>query len=370
MARRLASRGVPWQRVSDGRFAAPPGDHVAPRIVPHTGPALAAGGTMHRSTTGRRAAALVATCGLFAALLGAGFAPATPLPLPTRHVAVAQDEPDGGAADETRRERRRNRAAAEDDAAAEEAADAAAQDAAQADGSTPAAVEDTDCIDFATQEQAQAVYDADPSDPFNLDPNEDGIACSALPSQAELEGGDAAQADDAGSNGNNRRNRDGANEEQPVTSCETITQEEAQALLDEDPSDPNGLDPDGDGIACESDEFAQPDDGGNNRENRRNRNRDDAETTAQITAPPADLDCANFTYQEEAQLVLDDDPADPYNLDPNGDGFACTSLPTRFVQVSAVPSTGSGGSTALPGAAAAAILAACVVATAALRRAA
>src|SRR4051812_19991977 len=41
-----------------------------------------------------------------------------------------------------------------------------------------------------------------------------------------------------------------------------------------------------------------------------------------------DLDCEDFNTQEEAQAVLDDDPADPNNLDPNQDGIACALLPT------------------------------------------
>lgn len=327
---------------------------------------------MHRLSTGRRTPALVAACGLLAAVLGAGIAPASPLPLPTHRVAFAQDEQSGAETRQVRRERRRNQEATDDDVAAEDAADAASEQAAQADGATPAAVEDTDCIDFATQEQAQAVYDADPSDPFNLDPNKDGIACSALPSQADLGGADAAPQDGTGDVGNNQRNRRNQNDngagDQQAVSCETMSQEDAQAMLDDDPTDPNGLDPDGDGIACESGELAAPGDGGNDRQNRRNRNRAANATTAQVTAPPADLDCINFTYQEEAQLVLDDDPVDPYNLDPNGDGFACTSLPTRFVQVSAVPSTGTGDGSAMAGAGAAAFLAACAAAAIARRR--
>lgn len=38
--------------------------------------------------------------------------------------------------------------------------------------------------------------------------------------------------------------------------CDEVTQAEAQAILDEDPTDPNGLDADNDGIACESDAAA------------------------------------------------------------------------------------------------------------------
>src|SRR5215217_4254036 len=41
-----------------------------------------------------------------------------------------------------------------------------------------------------------------------------------------------------------------------------------------------------------------------------------------------DLDCEDFETQEEAQAVLDEDPADPNNLDPNQDGVACALLPS------------------------------------------
>ena len=41
-----------------------------------------------------------------------------------------------------------------------------------------------DCVDFATQWEAQAVYDQNPSDPNELDGDEDGEACEALPSVA------------------------------------------------------------------------------------------------------------------------------------------------------------------------------------------
>ena len=38
-----------------------------------------------------------------------------------------------------------------------------------------------DCSDFATQEEAQAMYAADPSDPNGLDPDGDGVVCEELP---------------------------------------------------------------------------------------------------------------------------------------------------------------------------------------------
>ncbi|MFD8224978.1 excalibur calcium-binding protein [Streptomyces massasporeus] len=43
--------------------------------------------------------------------------------------------------------------------------------------------QDLDCRDFAFQEDAQAVFDADPSDPHRLDEDQgrdDGVACEAL----------------------------------------------------------------------------------------------------------------------------------------------------------------------------------------------
>ena len=39
-----------------------------------------------------------------------------------------------------------------------------------------------DCADFATQEEAQAEYNLDPSDPSGLDGDSDGIACEELSS--------------------------------------------------------------------------------------------------------------------------------------------------------------------------------------------
>ena len=57
-----------------------------------------------------------------------------------------------------------------------------------------------------------------------------------------------------------------------------------------------------------------------------------AATTTTTAAVVADtLNCEDFTYQEEAQAVLDADPSDPNHRDeddPSGDGIACESLPS------------------------------------------
>ena len=44
---------------------------------------------------------------------------------------------------------------------------------------------DLDCADFDSQEEAQAEYDSDTSDPNNLDADNDGIACETLDGGSE-----------------------------------------------------------------------------------------------------------------------------------------------------------------------------------------
>ena len=98
------------------------------------------------------------------------------------------------------------------------------------------------------------------------------------------------------------------------------SQAAAQAALDADPSDPYGLDLDLDGVACEL-PFVRP-------------TETPSPAAAARTASPTALNgravnCIDFAFQEDAQIVYDRIPGDPYNLDPSGDGFACASLPSR-----------------------------------------
>jgi len=46
-----------------------------------------------------------------------------------------------------------------------------------------AAAQDRDCNQFATQAQAQAVYNSNPADIYNLDADNDGKACEWLPNE-------------------------------------------------------------------------------------------------------------------------------------------------------------------------------------------
>ena len=51
-----------------------------------------------------------------------------------------------------------------------------------------ASAADLNCSDFATRAEAQAVLDADPADPNNLDSDNDGIACEGLAGGAAEDG--------------------------------------------------------------------------------------------------------------------------------------------------------------------------------------
>lgn len=233
--------------------------------------------------------------------------------------------------------------------------------------------DDLDCEDFETQEEAQAVLDEDDADPHNLDPNRDGIACALLPSSADQEAAaadDAAAAQDADTGNQTPEERRAArraarqqNEEGQATEEETDavtcadfeTAEDAQAAFDEDPKGLAQLDADGNGIACEEllepEPAVEPEEGTNAREdrrrNRRNQEEEPAPVEVVIDEPEPvrireDFDCVDFEFQEEAQEVYDEDRSDPYNLDPSGDGVACSSLPSSDPRISQVPRTGIG----------------------------
>ena len=102
---------------------------------------------------------------------------------------------------------------------------------------------------------------------------------------------------------------------QDALNCEEdfTYREDAQAVLDRDPSDPNGLDRDNDGMGCDllprRAGGGEPPVGG---------------TTAAVAA--GDLDCADFATREEAQAALESDPSDPNGLDADDDGIACEEL--------------------------------------------
>jgi hypothetical protein len=232
--------------------------------------------------------------------------------------------------------------------------------------------DDLDCEDFVTQEEAQAVLDEDPGDPHNLDPNRDGIACALLPSSEDQEAAaadDAAAAQEADTGAQTPEERRAARraarqqtgegqateEETATLTCADFeTAEDAQAAFDADPEGLANLDADENGIACEellepkADEGAAPRE--ERRRNRRNQEEEPAPPEVVIDEPEPvrieeDFDCVDFEFQEDAQELYDEDRSDPYNLDPSGDGVACSSLPPSNPRISQVPRTGIGTST-------------------------
>ena len=97
---------------------------------------------------------------------------------------------------------------------------------------------DLDCIDFPSQKAAQAKLKAKPSDTNRLDLDNDGVACQIVPVPYE----------------------DGASDREPVAGAKPTAklgcddfeyQQEAQMILLRDASDPNGLDDNDNGLACE-----------------------------------------------------------------------------------------------------------------------
>lgn len=112
---------------------------------------------------------------------------------------------------------------------------------------------DLDCADFGSQADAQAELRSDPSDPNGLDGNDDdGIACESLPAPT-----DEVPVQGAIGQGGSGMNEPTNNGVQNNVACAELgdtgeqAQQQAQAILNQDPSDPNGLDADGDGIPCE-----------------------------------------------------------------------------------------------------------------------
>ena len=88
------------------------------------------------------------------------------------------------------------------------------------------------------------------------------------------------------------------------------THEEAQRVLERDPSDPHYLDGDSDGVACEELAENQPDD----------------QPPSTGSGIDSNLDCASFATHEQAQRVFEQDLSDPHYLDGDDDGVACEEL--------------------------------------------
>lgn len=153
-----------------------------------------------------------------------------------------------------------------------------------------------DCSDFATRTGAQALLM--PGDPDGLDADNNGKACEPRPN-GNAEDGTKLGAKTGGD----------------LDCIDFTSQKAAQAALKADPSDKNKLDVDNDGVACQIVPVPY-------------------ENTTSDKVPVAEaksdapLSCEDFEYQQEAQMVYFRDESDPNNLDGNDNGLACEeSLP-------------------------------------------
>jgi hypothetical protein len=188
---------------------------------------------------------------------------------------------------------------------------AAAISAALVAGMTGTAIafEDLDCDAFTYQEEAQAVLDEDPTDPHRLDGGPDGpadgIACESLPPRPVATTTPPRVATETTAAPTTPAT--------PQTTTETIDPA-ATALRTADP-------------ATGALQTADPAAG--------------AETTTPATtieAPAVDRDCPDFATQADAQVALESTPGDPEHLDADNDGIACEDLfGTEGRQVAVVP---------------------------------
>lgn len=155
-----------------------------------------------------------------------------------------------------------------------------------------------DCNDFATQRSAQSLFELASEDRFNLDKDGDEVACETPQGRAAEDGTTL-----------------GAQTLEDLDCMDFPSQEAAQGNLRADPSDPNGLDPEQNGIACEITpaDYENP-----------------ATDLALVVGAKsdADLNCEDFEYQQEAQMVYFRDESDPNSLDEGKNGSSvCENLP-------------------------------------------
>ncbi|MFC5142157.1 excalibur calcium-binding domain-containing protein [Actinomycetospora rhizophila] len=119
---------------------------------------------------------------------------------------------------------------------------------------------DKNCDDFTYQEDAQDFFDTTAGDPHDLDRNDDGVACESLPSRGSASEELGLTDDSTSSSGSTSSTTHGTSNSSSTWTWPTQDRDcadfssraEAQAVLDDDPSDPERLDADDDGIACES----------------------------------------------------------------------------------------------------------------------
>ena len=161
---------------------------------------------------------------------------------------------------------------------------------------TAASAQDRDCADFGSQAEAQAALDGAVGDPERLDADGDGTACESHFGGSSGPGGGATRTT------------------APTTSrAEEPGEDESTKVTEErDPDDGEA----GTGTSTDGDGNSDGDGDGDG----------DGGSTGVVpvaTLPGRDRDCADFASQAAAQAALDRTTGDPERLDADDDGIAC-----------------------------------------------
>ena len=185
------------------------------------------------------------------------------------------------------------------------------------------------CTDFATFDEAQKALLDNAKNAVTLDPDGNGIACEEV-FPAESAAAAAATAT-AGA----------ASTEAAQTPTPTTEQQDAKAGKKADRQTATAA-ASGGNADKKAARQATATAAAAGETPKKNQKKTPTPEAALPTPVGGDLDCIDFAFQEDAQAVLDQNPKDPYNLDPNHDGIACSSLPRRGGPIVALPATGSG----------------------------
>lgn len=227
--------------------------------------------------------------------------------------------------------------------------------AANLPGGGDAARDKVVCTDFATFDEAQQALLGNANNAVTLDPDGNGIACEEVfPAESAAAATATAAALPGGA-------APAGNAERKAARQATATAEAAAEATQTPTPEAEPQDAKAEKKAARQTATAEAAAVGGNADRKAARQ---ATATAEAAAagqspkknpkktptPEAthptpvggDLDCIDFAFQEDAQAVLDQNPKDPYNLDPNHDGIACSSLPRRGGPIVALPATGSG----------------------------
>jgi uncharacterized protein YqkB len=165
---------------------------------------------------------------------------------------------------------------------------------------------DHDCRDFATQEDAQAYFDAQSGDPDNLDSNGDGVACETRPHQFVGVATTTTRT---------------TTTTPPVTTTTTTTAPAGSSTATTTTSTTEGTTTSTTSTSTTTTTTSGSDsDSGSNSGSDSDSDADDSSSSA---TSGDDRDCADFASQADAQAALDAELSDPDHLDADVDGIAC-----------------------------------------------